>query len=204
MTLDEMAVINTCDKASTGHDFSRRYEPFLHLMRHLPIEVLEVGVQFGQSAKLWLEYFDNPGARIYGVDIGKEHNLTDPRYHFEIGNQRDTAFWDGWKKRNPMLHFIVDDAEHRADASKAMFESLWPHLCEGGIYAIEDVGTWMDKWFESPLDGSDWMKELFKVVNWYGKSYGGKPLEKPYTLNGFEKTIDSIHFSKHLVILVKK
>ena len=79
-TLDELCNRHGADKGSRYHDFCRRYQPFLEPLRDQPINLLEVGIQFGCSARMWLDYFRN--AQIYGVDIGAEHTITDPRFHF--------------------------------------------------------------------------------------------------------------------------
>jgi hypothetical protein len=193
-TLDQICNRHGADKGSQWHDFARRYAPFLEPLRD------QVGVQFGCSARMWLEAF--PKAQIYGVDIRKDHDIVDPRFHFAIGNQRDWVFWANHK--TPMFHVIIDDAEHRADASKTMFECLWPQLLPGGMYSIEDTSTLWDKDFASAVQGDEWFKFLIGEVNWHGKDYGGKPHPQPYSLSDLEKTIDSIHFSKHLCIIVKK
>lgn len=168
MTLDQIFNKHGADKGSIAHNFSIRYEPLFEPIRNDPIVLLECGIQFGCSARAWLEYF--PKAQIYGVDCLNEHGISDPRFHFEIGNQRDHAFWHQWTIRNPLPNVVIDDAEHRADASKTMFDHLWDHLQPGGIYAIEDVCTWFDPHFASALSGQAWQSELFSCVNHRGKS----------------------------------
>lgn len=202
-SLDTICNRHTADKGSKWHDFMKRYEPHLEPLRDKEINLLEVGIQFGCSAGMWLEAF--PKAQVYGVDIRQDHKLSDPRFHFEIGDQRSVEFWEKWKFTHPLMHVIIDDAEHRADASANMFYALWPHLVHGGLYSIEDVCTWFDPAFSSPLNGADWLRTLFGEVNWSGKSYGGKPgPAAPYQLSLLEATIDSIHLSKHLLLIRKK
>ena len=152
-SLNEMFNRHMADKGTIGHDFARHYEPFLEPLRDKDFNLLEVGIQFGNSARGWLEAF--PRAQIYGVDCGNEHSISDPRFHFCTANQRDVAFWSKWKADNPRMLVIIDDAEHRADASKVMFEALWPHLHAGGLYAIEDICTWFDPYFSSPVAGDE-------------------------------------------------
>lgn len=204
-TLDQLCNRHTADKGSLWHDFCRRYDPYLAPLRDKPINLLEVGIQFGCSARMWLDYFSC--AQIYGVDIRKEHHVDDDdiRFHFQIGDQSNVDFWSQWKSQNPRMHVIIDDAAHVVPASRPMFESLWPHLEPGGLYAIEDVCCWWDSDYHTSADQGDWLKSLIGSLNWFGKDYGGKP--KPYSayaLSGFERTVDSIHCSKHLVLIVKK
>jgi hypothetical protein len=203
MTLDEIFNQYGADKGSIGHGFSEWYQPLFEPLREKPIRLLECGIQFGCSTRAWLHYF--PNGEIYGVDCGNEHKISDSRFHFEIGNQRDVEFWKNWKLRNPTLDIIIDDAEHRADASMLMFSALWSHLLPGGVYAIEDTCCWWDDYFSSPQSGGEFAKSLVANVNLHGKEYGGKPYPtKNVVLTPTEATIKSIHFSRHLCILTKK
>jgi hypothetical protein len=202
-SLDQVCNRHTADKGSQWHNFCVRYAPHLEPLRGEAFNLLEVGIQFGCSAGFWLEAF--PNAQIYGVDIRKDHSIDNPRFHFEIGDQRDWKFWAEWRQRNPEMRVIIDDAEHRADASRAMFNALWGHLSLGGVYAIEDVCTWWDFSFSSPVIGESWIGELASTLNWHGHSYGGKPVPEPdFKPSYMEESIDSIHLSKHLIILRKK
>lgn len=203
MTLDEVANKHGADKGSAGHDFMKRYAPFLEPLRDKPLNLLECGIEFGKSARMWLEAF--PLAQIYGVDIKNEHGIQDDSFHFCIGDQRNADFWEQWKNESPMITVAVDDSCHYASASKVMFEAIWPHLTAGGLYAIEDTCVWDDSEYISDVDGYDWIRNLIRDVNWNGKEYGGKPHPLPsFTLSEFEQTVDSIHCSKHLVLIQKK
>lgn len=202
MTLDNIFIANGTDKGSTGHSFSRWYEPLFEPLRDRPITICEAGVQFGCSIRAWLSYF--PLAAVYGVCGKSEHGITDPRFHFQVGNQEDKGMWERWKQENPKLNICIDDCAHQAAASKVMLEALWPHLLSGGIYIIEDVCCFWDNDFASSVNGPDWLRDLIGAVNWRGKQYGGKPHPTQFVLNDFEATVDSIHFSKHLVIITKK
>lgn len=202
MTLNDIFNLNRADKGTIGHGFALRYEPLIQGWRNETINLLECGIQFGLSARGWLEYF--PKAQIFGVDCGDEHGITDPRFHFQKANQRDAAFWQRWKQSSPRMHVIIDDAEHRADASKIMFDALWPHLLPGGVYAIEDTCCWWDDYFSSPFRGQTWIGELAAAVNQNGKAYGGKPNAPPnVALSPLESSLYEMHISKHLCILIK-
>lgn len=201
-TLESVMDRSTCDKGPRFHDYGKRYAPFLEPLREQPINLLEVGIQFGCSARMWLEAF--PNAHIYGVDIRKDHDLNHPRFHFEIGDQKDRKFWSHWAARNPRPHVIIDDGEHTVEASKATLESIWYHLRPGGLYSIEDCCVWWDKDFNPSADRGEWLRSLITDLNWRGSDYGGKPHPTPFSLTDFEQTVDSIHLSKHLCIIVKK
>jgi hypothetical protein len=202
-TLDQICNRHGADKGSIGHAFAWRYEPFFSQCRHQPIALVESGVQFGASARVWLEYFTQ--AAIIGVDIApRPPEPRDPRWHFFQGSMTDPALWNRVFNLVQSFQICIDDASHYSADSKAMFELVWPRMARGGIYAIEDTGTIWDKDFASAVQGDEWFKFLIGEVNWHGKDYGGKPHPQPYSLSDLEKTIDSIHFSKHLCIIVKK
>lgn len=199
MTLDEIANKHTADKGSVWHNYCLRYAPFFEKWRGQLINVLEMGVQFGCSAKVWLDYF--PAAHIYGIDIAPQPDLSHPRWSFIQGSMTDPAALN----LVPTCQIIIDDASHRASDSRAAFQILWPRLAPGGIYAIEDVHSWWDAEFLSPVSGPEWVKEMFGDVNWWGKQYHGKPRPNPnFSLNAFEQTVDFVQFTKGLIIIGKK
>lgn len=204
-SLDEIAVGRTADKGSVFHNYCVRYSQYMDKWREQQIRLLEIGVQFGCSAGMWLEAF--PNANIYGVDIVNCHTDAkldqNPRWSFFMGDQRDRNFWEGFKSRVPPLTVIIDDGCHHADAIRISLECLWPHLVNGGVYIIEDVHCLWDKEFSSPVQASDLVRWLFEDVNWHGKSYHGKPNPEPYTLTYFEKTVDFVHLYKGLIVIGK-
>lgn len=205
-TLDEIAVRRTADKGSVFHNYCVRYAAYMEKWRLDKIRLLEIGVQFGCSAGLWLEYFEN--ADIYGVDIVNCHGDArldkSTRWHFYLGDQRDRGLWERFKSEVPPLTVVIDDGGHYADAIRISFECLWPHVVNGGVYIIEDVHCLWDAEFASPVHGSDLVKWLFEDVNWHGKDYHGKPHPGPYTLTEFERTIDFVHLYKGLIVIGKK
>lgn len=193
------------DKGSKyGHNFGPKYEHYLNNWRNTPINALEVGVQFGYGSMAWLEYFQK--AEVYGVCLNKEHKITNPRYHFEVGDQSSRNFWDGWKQRNPKLNFVCEDGSHQPPDSKITLECLWPHMESGGVYAIEDTAAFFDYGFSPTADSGEWLRCLMAELNHHGLEYHGKPnpLPVPASLSYFAVTLHSMVLFKHLCILVKK
>ena len=67
------------------------------------VNILEVGVQNGGSARMWKHYFTHNGVKvnIYGVDIDKRcKNFKDEGISIFIGSQEDREFWQKIKKTN--------------------------------------------------------------------------------------------------------
>lgn len=102
-----------------------------------PLCLLEIGVQFGRSLRMWREWL-GAGAFIGGVDCDAfPAGLADWAY---IGRQeaQDTCnaicsagLWD----------IIIDDASHRAEHQLATLAACWPAVATGGWYVIEDTHT---------------------------------------------------------------
>lgn len=201
-TLDQIATERQADKSAAYHGYCKWYEHYIGWKNHHPIKMLEMGIQFGQSARMWLDYFTHPDFHLYGLDIADEAKLSDPRYTFFLCDQRNVDTLP-----LPELDFIVDDAGHYAAPMQAAFSHLWPKLKAGGIYALEDVAVFWDPEYHltGPTDGQDFLRELISDVNQRGRDYHGKPTRNPtpdYTY--FERTIDFVHFYRGLVIIGKK
>lgn len=201
-TLDECFLKHGTDKASSHHNYAPTYETLLGHLRDEPITFLEIGVQFGNSVRAWLDYFSQ--AKIVGVDSVSAHSIADSRFSFFVGDQSDPVFLSRVTQAHPVLDVVVDDACHRADASKASLDALWPRVAPGGVYVIEDVFTWWDNAFRSSLDGATWLGDLCGAPSWHGKEYHGKPQAMPYQLTEIEKTIDYVRASRGLVVIGKR
>lgn len=189
-TLDEIMVERQTDKASffnrtyaKPHDYCRHYEMLFSAFRREPIKFLEIGVGGGESIQGWLEYFTQ--ACVFGVDLVKNTNPWNDtlssapidRYRFTSGNQGDVAFWALFiAEHGTDWNIIVDDGSHVMSDITTTFNTLWPNVVSGGMYAIEDLSA----------DHLGWIHALIA------------------TINGGGSDIDSITFSKELAILTKR
>jgi hypothetical protein len=87
---------------------------------------------------MWLDLF--PNAYIYGMDFylhskGNRYNVI----------QEDQSKIDDLNivksQINSKLFFINDDGSHIPEHQLLSFNILFPKLCEGGVYIIEDIET---------------------------------------------------------------
>lgn len=117
--------------------YDRHFAPF----RGQPIVFLEIGVDRGGSLDLWRRYF-GPEATICGIDINPSCTkaVTAPNI-VRIGSQSDPVFLRSVIAEIGQPHIILDDGSHIATHQRVSFETLFPLLCDGGIYAIEDMHT---------------------------------------------------------------
>jgi len=141
-TLDQMGCEQGTDRASSGlHDYLRKgYEPILAPFRHEPIVLLEMGVLGGAGIRMWNEYFDNPLARIVGIDIQDYGGVIpkNSRVSVKYGSQSDPVFL---ATLPPTFDIIIDDAGHFAHDQILSYGMLWSRVRAGGWYIIEDLHT---------------------------------------------------------------
>jgi SAM-dependent methyltransferase len=119
------------------------YESFLARRRHEALRLVEIGVQSGNSLRMWRAYF--PTARLYGVDI-------DPHCGNRLrGLARTEVFTFDQSDAEQLKEFtrvtggrfdvVIDDGGHHMNEQIRSFEVLFGCLAGGGIYFIEDLGT---------------------------------------------------------------
>jgi predicted O-methyltransferase YrrM len=205
MTLDEMFNVSGTDKGSKMHDYAKYYEEVLSPLKDKPIKFLEIGVEFGLSADVWLRYL--PQAIIYGVDINHAHKILDSRFFFVQGDQRDCVFWrDFLRIHGGHWDVVVDDGCHKTSGIKASFLSLWPQVKSGGIYIIEDL---MCSYHQSCNESGfptqvEFLKTLIDDLN-AQTAYVNTPEVRvfPQGTDGY-RGIEWVRFSEELCIIKKK
>jgi SAM-dependent methyltransferase len=118
------------------------YETWFSKFRNKSPRVLEIGVQNGGSADMWLEFFGQ-GTQLVGVDIDPrclQHAKKD--LHVVIGDQGSENFWqDFFKVHSQPFDIVIDDGSHRMHDMKLTFAMVNQHVADGGIYLIEDTHT---------------------------------------------------------------
>ncbi len=139
--LDVVGALQDSDKSSSirfGWDYLRHYEMLLAEFRHLPINLLEIGVSRGGSLRSWAWFFSQ--AQITGIDIDATCSRHEgERVHVEIGSQIDPDFLDNVIAKAPPT-VIIDDGSHNYEHIIFTFEHLLPQLLPGGLYIVEDIG----------------------------------------------------------------
>ena len=129
--------VKTYDKFKYAWAFCKEiYPKHFGPRRDIIKTVLEIGVHAGGSLRMWEEYF--PKAQIYGIDI-IDCFQDEGRIKFRQGNQADSAFLLDVTSEVGSWDIVIDDGSHVFNDQKVSFETLWPHLSQGGLYAIEDV-----------------------------------------------------------------
>ena len=128
-----MKIRELCLKYGTDKDrYGDFYDFYLGRLKVERFHLLEIGVQTGNSLRMWEEAF--PLATITGVDIAPLQTYDNFRVETVTKDIKDYI---------PILRptVIVDDGSHIADDIVTAFHSLWKFLMPGGWYIIEDLAV---------------------------------------------------------------
>lgn len=213
---DSMKILG--DKHGTDkihkHSYHKIYEDILAPLRDDTFHMLEIGVLYGESLRMWKEYF--PLAQVHGIDLRLQ---TEPeeRIHLYQGNIRDLKFLSSVLQTiGEPLQFILDDASHIPEDQKDSFLYLFEHaLASGGIYIIEDVETsyWrlappFNVGFQHKRNIVEFFKKIPDLLNQeYSneKDHGriNKTIPTP-KMRHLLRSIKSITFARNCIIIRKK
>lgn len=129
-----------CQK-SIKHSYETVYEKDFEKLRTLPINILEIGVHYGDSIKAWLEYF--PNAIIYTIDTFRRVPywdvpvLQDPRVVWSVCDSTSNKAKNLWS--DVKFDIIIDDGLHTSTTNRHTFLNFFDKLKVGGAYYVEDV-----------------------------------------------------------------
>ncbi|MDF5735729.1 MULTISPECIES: hypothetical protein [unclassified Nostoc] len=148
------------DNAKWGetHRFGQHYQKHFAPFRLKKIKLLEIGVGGydnpnvgGESLRMWKQYF--PNSIIYGIDVVDKKGLEEERIKIFQGDQSDENFLKKVIDETGELDIIIEDGCSVNELRIKTFNTLFPALKEGGIYAEEN--THISYW---PSLGSQWSK----------------------------------------------
>ena len=143
-------VDNTHTDKNTTHSYLSLYQQLLESKKDTATHVLEVGVQYGGSIKLWKDFFTN--ATVVGVDVMKKEGVWEEILHDRIqlyteSNAYDTDFFvSTFLEKEPRFDFLLDDGPHTLDSMVRFIQLYSQVMKENGILIIEDVQAY--EWFE--------------------------------------------------------
>lgn len=120
------------------HGYNRFYEDYLSKYRKKKFNFLEIGMDYGESMKLWKDYFKY--ATIYGLEIQQEYQ--EERINVIKGDQSNIDDLKKLIKITKNCDVILDDGSHVPEHQLISFNYLFENcLSEGGVYIIEDIET---------------------------------------------------------------
>ena len=122
----------------TAHTYINEYAKLLEPYRENG-DILEVGIKFGHSIKMWREYFKN--GKVVGIDLFYFDELADlindDRYKIIIADATLPEFTE--HLGDLLFDVIIDDGSHKIEHQIATFNILKNYMKPGGLYIIEDI-----------------------------------------------------------------
>ena len=181
--------------------FIQLYEKYFSPYKESKINILEIGVDNGDSLRIWREYFSN--ANICGIDIDKKSFTIDNTDILE-GDQSDHNFLKLLIKKYKNFDIIIDDGSHQANHIITSFNFLFPYLNDNGLYVIEDLQTsYLPRYGGSRINlnkkksSMNFVKSLTDSINY---EHNNKPFFKK---NIFDGLVKSIYFHQNIVFINK-
>jgi len=129
---------NKCNKGKM-HSYDIFYEQEFEKNRFDSLNILEIGIFKGASAKSWIEYFPNCHYFCIDIKIRAEIKklLNHPRItYLELDSTKSLTNEKIFE--NVKFDIIIDDGLHTPEGNKKTFENFFPYLKDSGRYYIED------------------------------------------------------------------
>ena len=181
--------------------FIQLYEKYFTPLRDSKINILEIGVDNGDSLRIWREFFSK--ANICGIDIDKK-NFKINNTKILQGDQSDLNFLKSLVSEYKKFDIIIDDGSHQAKHIIASFNYLFNYLSDNGLYVIEDLQTsYIPRYGGSRINlkkkksSMNFIKSLTDSIN-YEKN--NRPFFKKSRFDGL---IKSINFHQNIVFIYK-
>ena len=182
MSLIELIDDNITDK-NTLHSYLELYDKLLSKKKETAKNVLEIGILFGGSIKLWSDYFIH--ATIYGLDIIDEKYIWDKVknnkriiLYTSMDAYDENIFKINFLNKNIKFDFMLDDGPHTIESMIQYIKLYSQVMTDDGILMIEDVQS------------LDWIEHLQNAVPEQLKKY-----IKVYDLRQIKNRDDDIVFT---------
>lgn len=205
--LSRIATVQGTDKWGR-HFYADHYERHLRHLRLRRFVLLEVGVggynnpqSGGASLRMWKRFF--PRAQIVGLDLSDKRALQERRIAIYQGDQTDASLLRRIVREQGRPTVVVDDGSHIPAHVRSTFDTLFPLLLEGGIYAMEDLQTsYWPAWGGSqdrsdPTTSMSMVKGLVDGLNY--EEYTDGQYSPTYT----DTTVTGV-FAYHNLVFVRK
>ena len=201
ITLDSLAIECYTDKSSRGHNYTPMYEHWMGCKRDLPINLVEIGIGLGGSARMWRQYF--PKGNITMIDNFREFAASPreiPGVVIFEGNQDDPLVW---KSIPDNLDFVIDDGSHKPmDCINSVILGF-SKLTSGGLWFIEDTHCNFHPAFSSQDYLYPWIFDLENTRQL--SNIGTGDFYKSFMkIEGLASEIYAIHLYKSVIALQRK
>ena len=118
--------------------FLEIYSKYFEDYKNKEINILEIGIEKGESLKIWREYFSK--AKICGIDI-KNINFEIEGVDMIKADQTDENALKKICDKYKHFDIIIDDGGHHSKQIIISLNFLFDYLSNNGLYIIEDLQT---------------------------------------------------------------
>jgi hypothetical protein len=167
MSLIELADHTRTDK-NTIHSYLELYQELLSHKKDTAKNVLEIGIWYGGSIKLWGDFFKN--AVVHALDILPSTHIWDELKNknnivvYSSINAYDEAFFTSHFLHNIQFDMMLDDGPHSLDSMIQFIKLYSQVMTDDGILIIEDVQEF--EWIEHLQHAvPDHLKSFIKVYD---------------------------------------
>jgi len=181
--------------------FIQIYEKYFFDFKDKELNLLEIGIDKGDSLRIWRDYFTN--AKICGLDIEKKEFKING-VEFFTGDQSDTSFLKSITDKYKNFDIIIDDGSHISKDVISSFNYLYPFLNDNGLYIIEDLQTsYIPRYGGSRIrlnkknTSMNYFKKLSDCVNY---EHFNRPF---YKKNKFDGLVKSVNFYQNIIFIRK-
>ena len=182
--------------------FIEIYEKYFNEVKNEKLNILEIGIDKGDSLRIWRDYF--PNAKICGLDIDKK-DFKINGVEFFFGDQSDKIFLKTIIDKYNSFDIIIDDGSHISKHIITSFNYLYPYLNDNGLYIVEDLQTsYIPRYGGSRLrlnkfnTSMNFLKRLADCTNY---EHYDRPFFKK---NKFDGLIKFVHFYQNIVFVKKE
>ena len=137
-SLDQLGIHHNTDKSSRSHNYLRAYEHFLRPFKDEPINLVEIGIFNGDSARVWLEYFSQATVHCIDIDPARAQSIVHSRYVGHTMDQGDLKKMSNLISQiNPMI--LIDDGSHFWEHQALTLIYLGFLVNDQGVVIVEDL-----------------------------------------------------------------
>ena len=146
--IEQLASRYGTDKRRAQHKYTDLYAMLFDPLREVVENITEVGVLYGHSVPMWLDYF--PRATVHAIDRSASalmaareflnasgHSLR--RVRLLLGSSRNSKVLERFGIAHGTMDIVIDDGDHSPAGQERTLLTWWPIVKPGGYYIIEDM-----------------------------------------------------------------